>query len=57
MIVMENASTGVKREVVSSIHRLWCFLFGWLYYAVQGAWGPAVISFFTLNGLIRLPAD
>lgn len=53
---MQNAHTGVRRQVLGGLHRLWCFLFGSLYYAAKGAWGWAFISFVTANGLfIGLP--
>jgi hypothetical protein len=49
---MENAATGVKRQVLGGLHRLWCFLFSWVYYAVKGMWGWAFLSFITFNGLV-----
>lgn len=56
MIIMENAVSGVRRPILGRFHRLWCFLFGFIYYASKGAWGWAVISLFTANGLwIGLP--
>lgn len=56
MVVMENPATGVRLVVLGPFHRLWAFLFGFLYYAVKGAWGWALVSFFTFNGLfIGLP--
>lgn len=48
---MENAASGVERQVLGGLHRLWAFLFGFIYYAAKGAWGWAFISFFTANGL------
>lgn len=51
---MENPVTGVRRKVLGGFHRLWAFLFGFLYYAAKGALGWAVISFFTANGLFIL---
>jgi hypothetical protein len=54
MVVMQNASSGVKRVVLGRFHRLWCFLFGFIYYAFKGCWGWAFISFFTLNGIFVL---
>ena len=48
--------SGITVKVLSPAHGLWAFLFGFLYYAAKGAWGWAVVSFFTLNGLfIGLP--
>ena len=53
---MENATSGVVRKVIGPLHRLWAFLFGFIYYASKGAWGWAVVSFFTANGLfVGLP--
>lgn len=53
---MQNAASGVERKVLGGLHRLWAFLFGFIYYAAKGAWGWAFISFFTANGLfIGLP--
>lgn len=54
MVTMENASSGVKRLVLGGVHRLWAFLFGFIYYAVKGCWGWALISFFTANGFFIL---
>ena len=52
----EHPASGVKREVIGSFHRLWCLLFGFLYYLSKGAWSWALISFITANGLfIGLP--
>ena len=48
----EHSTSGVERTVLGPIHRLWCFLFGWIYYAVKGMWGPAALSFLTANGLL-----
>ena len=42
----EHPTSGVTRDVIGALHRLWCFLFGWIYYAAKGMWGPAVLSFF-----------
>jgi len=47
-----NAASGVEREVLGGLHRLWCLLFGWIYYAFKGMWGWAVLSFVTFNGLV-----
>lgn len=53
---MQNASSGVERQVLGGLHRLWAFLLGPFYYAAKGAWGWALISLFTLNGIwIGLP--
>jgi len=53
---MENVASGVERKILGSFHRLWALLFGFIYYAAKGAWGWAIISFFTANGLfIGLP--
>ena len=51
-MVAEHPASGVKRTILGPVHRLWCFLFGWIYYAAKGMWGPAVLSFFTINGLL-----
>lgn len=53
-MVMERVDTGVRRQVLGPLHRLWAFLFGFIYYAAKGSMGWAVISFFTLNGLFLL---
>ena len=51
MVTMENASTGVRRDVLGNFHRLWALLFGFFYYGAKGCWGWAVLSFLTFNGL------
>ncbi len=51
-MIIENPTSGVQKTVLGPLHRLWAFLFGALYYAAKGMWGPAIISFFTLNGLL-----
>ena len=51
MMVAQHPTSGVSRNILGPMHRRWCFLFGFIYYAVKGLWGPAVLSFFTLNGL------
>lgn len=51
-MIAEHPTSGVKKIVLGSLHRLWSFLFGCIYYAVKGMWGPAVLSFFTFNGLL-----
>ncbi|SMO63922.1 hypothetical protein [Paracoccus laeviglucosivorans] len=51
-MIMENAHSGVQRKVLGGFHRLWCFLFGFIYYAAKGAYGWAIVSFFTANGLL-----
>ena len=50
-MIAEHPTSGVKKIVLGSLHRLWCFLFGPIYYAFKGCWGWAIISFFTANGL------
>lgn len=50
-MMAEHATSGVTRQILGPLHWLWCFLFGFIYYAGKGMWGLAVISFFTLNGL------
>ena len=50
-MIAEHPTSGVKKVVLGPFHRLWSFLFGFIYYAVKGMWGPAALSFFTLNGL------
>mgnify|MGYP005849041243 CR=1 FL=1 len=47
-----HATSGAHRQVLGPWHRLWCFLFSWLYYASKGMWGWAVLSLFTLNGAL-----
>ena len=54
MMVAEHPTSGVSRDILGPMHRLWCFLFGWIYYAAKGMWGPAFLSFLTLNGLILI---
>lgn len=51
-MIMEHSTSGVKRTVLGPVHILWCFLFGWIYYACKGMWGCAIVSFFTINGLL-----
>ena len=50
-MIMENSHSGVKRKVLGGLHRLWAFLFGFIYYGSKGAWGWAFISVITANGL------
>ena len=50
-MIIENPSTEVRKQVLESLHRLWCFLLGPIYYAFKGMWGSVVLSLFTLNGL------
>lgn len=55
-MIFLNPANNVQRCVLGGAHAIWCFLFGWLYYACKGMWGTAIISFFTFNGLfIVLP--
>ena len=51
-MIAQHPTSGVKIKILSDSHWLWCFLFGWLYYASKGMWGIAVISFVTINGLL-----
>lgn len=50
-MVIENRQSGVTKVGLGGLHRLWCFLFGFVYYLAKGAYGWAIISFFTANGL------
>ena len=50
-MIAEQPHSGAVRTIIGRFHWLWCFLFGFIYYAMKGMWGMAVISFFTLNGL------
>lgn len=50
-MIAEHPVSGTKKVILGGAHRLWCFLFGPIYYACKGMWGMALISFFTLNGL------
>lgn len=55
-MIAEHSGSGAKRAILGPLHWLWCFLFGFIYYAAKGMWGIGVISLFTLNGvLIVLP--
>lgn len=51
-MIVEHPASGTHKTVLGPLHRLWAFLFGFLYYAVKGMWGPALLSFFTANGLL-----
>ena len=51
-MIAEHPTSGAKRAILGPLHWLWCLLFGFIYYASKGMWGPAVISFFTVNGLL-----
>lgn len=51
-MIMKHSTSGVTRQVLGPLHRLWAFLFGFLYYASKGSVGWAAISFFTANGLL-----
>ena len=50
-MIVEHPTSGTKKVVFGPLHRLWSLLFGFIYYAVKGMWGIAILSFFTLNGL------
>lgn len=49
---MQNSNSGVERKILGGLHRLWAFLFGFIYYAAKGSIGWAAISFLTANGLL-----
>lgn len=49
---VEHPTSGTVKNVLGSWHRLWCLIFGPLYYACKGMWGWAVISFLTFNGIL-----
>ena len=51
-MIAEHPGSEAKRTILGPLHWLWCFLFGCFYYAAKGMWGSAVLSFFTLNGLL-----
>jgi len=51
-MVAVHPITGAHRTILGAVHWLWCLLFGPFYYAAKGMWGMAVISLFTLNGLL-----
>ena len=51
-MIIEHPMSGTQKAILGPLHRLWSFLFGFIYYAAKGMWGPAVISFLTLNGLL-----
>lgn len=51
-MIFLNPQNNAKRKVLGPFHRLWCLLFGWLYYAFKGMWGMAFISIITFNGLL-----
>ena len=44
-MVAEHPASGVKRTILGPVHRLWCFLFGWIYYAAKGMWGSGGAQF------------
>ncbi len=50
-MIIEHPSSGTHKTILGPLHRLWSFLFGPIYYAVKGMWGPTIISLFTINGL------
>ena len=47
----EHPASGSRIVILGGLHRLWCLLFGFIYYAFKGMWGWAILSFITLNGL------
>ena len=51
MMIAEHPTSEVRKVVLGRFHGLWSFLFGFLYYAAKGLWGPAVLSLLTVNGL------
>ena len=51
-MIVEHPTSGTRKIILGPLHRFWAFIFGFIYYAVKGLWGPAIISFFTLNGLL-----
>jgi len=48
----EHPTSGLEIKIIGPLHRLWCFLFGPIYYLSKGSWNWALISFFTVNGLL-----
>ena len=51
-MIAEHSTTGAVRTILGPFHWLWCLMFGCFYYACKGMWGMAVVSLFTLNGLL-----
>ena len=50
-MIVEHPLSGTIKTVLGPFHRLWCLLFGFIYYAAKGMWGWAVFSFITANGI------
>lgn len=42
---------GQEKIIRGNWHRLWCLLFGPLYYLFKGMWWWAILSLITANGL------
>ena len=53
-MIAEHATSEAKRAIIGPLHWLWCFLFGFLCYAVKGMWGTAFISLIAFNGLLLI---
>ena len=51
-MIAEHPISGTVRTILGPFHWLWCFLFGFLYYLGIGMWGMALVSLFTINGLL-----
>lgn len=51
-MIAERHETDAKRVILGPLHWLWCFLFGFIYFACKGMWGMAIVSLFTFNGLL-----
>lgn len=45
------AFDGQTKTILGNWHRLWCLLFGPLYYLAKGMWLWALLSLLTANGL------
>ena len=53
-MVAKHPVSGASATILGSAHWLWCFLFGFMYYAAKGMWGMMIISLFTANGLFLI---
>ncbi len=53
-MIAKHPTSGTEKVILGSRHRQWSFLFGWIYYAGKGMWGPAALSFITANGLFGI---
>ena len=53
-MIVRHPVSGVRKQVLGRFHDVWSFLFGPYYYLAKGMLVPALLSLFTLNGLLLI---